>query len=115
MLSCTSALFSALIANTPTVPCASPDMPSTNAHGAPEDAATQPAVSKELPANALSLASIWYFFYFFNFHSSSPCAIPETGVGSSPRIPVLSVCFSCIYTGIRDLLFNAGSERLVSE
>ena len=44
--------------------------------------------------------------------SSSSCAIPETGVGSSPHIPVLSVCFSCFYTGI---LFNAGSERLVGK
>ena len=25
--------------------------------------------------------------------SSSSCAIPETGVGASPHIPVLSVCF----------------------
>ena len=45
--------------------------------------------------------------------SSSSCAIPETGFGSSPHLPVLSVCFSCFYTGIWDLLFNAGSERLL--
>ena len=45
--------------------------------------------------------------------TSSSCAIPETGFGSSPHIPVLSVCFSCFYTGIGDLLFNADSERLL--
>ena len=28
-------------------------------------------------------------------------------------MPVLSVCFSCFYTGIWDLLFNVGSERLL--
>ena len=44
---------------------------------------------------------------------SSSCGIPETGFGSSTHIPVLSVCFSCFYTGIWDLLFNAGSERLL--
>ena len=47
--------------------------------------------------------------------SSSSCAIPETGVGASLHIPVLSVCFSCFYTGIRNLIFNAGFERLVRE
>ena len=47
------------------------------------------------------------------YEYSSSCAIPETGVGSSPHIPVLSVCFSCFYTGIWDLHFNAGSERLL--
>ena len=45
--------------------------------------------------------------------TSSSCAIPETGFGSSPHIPVLIVCFSCFYTGIWDLLFNAGSEWLL--
>ena len=47
---------------------------------------------------------------------SSPCAIPETGVGSSPHIPGAECVFLTVfYTGIRDLLFNAGSERLVGE
>ena len=35
----------------------------------------------------------------------------EMGVGASPHIPVLSVCFSCFYMGIQDLLFNTDSER----
>ena len=53
------------------------------------------------------------YYILANCTISSSCAIPETGFGSSPHIPVLSVCFSCFYTGIWDLFFNAGSERLL--
>ena len=38
--------------------------------------------------------------------------VPYPKWASAP-LPVLSVCFSCFYTGIWDLLFNAGSERLL--
>ena len=46
---------------------------------------------------------------------SSSCAIPETGFGSSPHIPVLSVCFSCSYTGIWDRFRTLGSLPLLSK
>ena len=48
---------------------------------------------REVPSEVLCPDTHHFLNDFIEIFSSSSCAIPETGVGASPHIPVLSVCF----------------------